>query len=116
MNRTTRAAVIRRDGRRCVRCSSPNNLTVDHIVPRSKLSKLFHDIDKLALFHHMTVERGMCNYQTMCRRCNKGKDDGPAVDYRNSVSLFHKLTGLIKEFELPVTVKQGTPIWREESA
>ena len=114
MNTFTRTAVLRRDGRRCLRCSSPKELTVDHIVPRAAISRLLKDNDTIAAFHHYTVERSYCNYQTLCRRCNKDKSDGKAYDYRGSVSLWYKLINLLDEFEMDIELYEGIPIWRDD--
>lgn len=51
-------AVMRRDGYRCVYCGQYDNLTIDHIIPRSKGGT-----------SHVT------NLQTMCKRCNNAKAD-----------------------------------------
>lgn len=51
-----RAAVYARDWHRCVSCGSPDNLTLDHIVPWSK---------------NGSDNEG--NLQTMCRSCNSRK-------------------------------------------
>lgn len=51
-----RKACYRRDGHRCVKCGSPDNLTCDHIIPRSLGGK-----------NHLR------NLQTMCKSCNEMK-------------------------------------------
>lgn len=53
-----RLAVYKRDGYVCLRCSSNDDLTLDHIVPLSKGGS-------------NTVE----NLQTLCRSCNASKGD-----------------------------------------
>ncbi len=51
-----RWAIYRRDGLQCLNCGSPNNLTLDHIVPVSRGGK-----------SHSR------NLQTLCRSCNARK-------------------------------------------
>lgn len=59
-----RAAVLARDGHRCLKCGSTEGLTLDHIVPRSKGGRSHRE-----------------NLQTLCESCNAEK--GNAVrDYR----------------------------------
>lgn len=58
LSRQTKEAVLARDGYRCVRCGWHKNLTVDHIVPRSRGGS-----------------DGMPNLQTFCYRCNQQKAD-----------------------------------------
>src|SRR5262249_47582701 len=57
--RHVRAAVIRRDGRTCRVCSAVilfgRDLTVDHILPRSR-------------YPHLALDR--TNLRVLCRRCN----------------------------------------------
>ena len=52
----TQLKVFRRDGFKCTKCGSSNDLTVDHIIPESKGG--VHDI---------------ANFQTLCRSCNSVK-------------------------------------------
>lgn len=54
-----RAQVFSRDGFKCVRCQTPNNLTIDHI-----LSVRLGGGDELG------------NLQTLCRSCNSSKGSG----------------------------------------
>lgn len=54
----TRGNVFRRDGYRCVYCGTPHNLTIDHVVPRSKGGKDMWD-----------------NLATACQTCNAQKGD-----------------------------------------
>ena len=54
--KAVRAVVYERDGHRCARCGSPEQLSVDHIVPWSKGGA--HDLS---------------NFQTLCRPCNSSK-------------------------------------------
>jgi hypothetical protein len=59
-----RVRVIREDGRTCTECktriSNPEDITVDHIKPRSKYPKL-------------ALERS--NLRVLCRQCNASKGD-----------------------------------------
>ena len=60
--RNVRRDVIKRDGAICRRCGQrihePNDVTVDHIRPRSK---------------HPHLAFAMSNLQVLCRRCNSSK-------------------------------------------
>lgn len=58
--------IKKRDGYHCLRCGSPYQLTIDHIVP---LAKGGHPTDD-------------DNLQTLCSRCNGQKAD-QSVDYRS---------------------------------
>jgi 5-methylcytosine-specific restriction endonuclease McrA len=58
LSKYTKHAVKGRDGWRCVQCGSRNDLTVDHIRPRSKGG-----------------DSRMRNLQTLCLECNKRKGD-----------------------------------------
>lgn len=51
-----RAAIIKRDGGRCLKCESTDELTVDHIVPRSQGGT-----------------NDFTNLQTLCAACNRAK-------------------------------------------
>jgi 5-methylcytosine-specific restriction endonuclease McrA len=53
-----RALVFKRDGHRCVFCGSPEDLTVDHDVPKAKGGT-----------------NGLDNLQTLCEPCNVRKGD-----------------------------------------
>ena len=53
-----RKKVFKRDGRKCVKCGTSKNLTLDHIIPVSKNGK-----NKLE------------NMQVLCRSCNSSKGD-----------------------------------------
>lgn len=59
-----RRTVLKRDGNRCVKCGSADDLTLDHIVPVSKGGS------------HAIV-----NLQTMCGSCNslKGSSGPPEL-------------------------------------
>ena len=66
--KAARLRVLARDGHACVLCGSESDLTVDHIVARSKGGELYDDD----------------NLRTLCRPCNsrKGaKDTNPRVPY-----------------------------------
>lgn len=111
MNCNTKQTVIERDGERCLRCGSPNELTIDHIVPRSRLNNNITDERRLSRFHARSVRRALCNFQTLCGPCNRLKSNGPAVDYRDSVSLRSKLLHLMSEFGIYEEVIEGTPLY-----
>jgi len=51
-----RNKIFKRDGNKCKKCGSKNNLTIDHIVPFSKGG---------------TTE--INNLQTLCKKCNRKK-------------------------------------------
>lgn len=57
--------IFKRDKFICLRCSSTENLQIDHIIPISKGG-----------------ENKLMNLQTLCRRCNVLKSDN-YKDYRN---------------------------------
>lgn len=57
--RRVRDAVRRRDGA-CLECGTRRDLTVDHIIPRTKAPELAYDPE---------------NLRTLCRRCH-GRADG----------------------------------------
>ena len=60
-----RYAIYSRDGHKCLKCGSSNNLTLDHIRPVSKGgSNKFH------------------NLQTLCEKCNNEKGANE-IDYRS---------------------------------
>lgn len=54
--KTDRAFIFERDGYRCVRCGSPENITIDHIIPLARGGANKRD-----------------NYQTLCGPCNQEK-------------------------------------------
>jgi hypothetical protein len=64
INKNTRQEIYNRDGNKCLKCGSPEELTIDHIVPLSKYG---------------SNER--FNLQTLCKPCNEDKAD-TEVDYR----------------------------------
>jgi 5-methylcytosine-specific restriction protein A len=51
--RNTRRRILRRDGYRCVMCGSPDNLSVDHIIPRV-----------------VRVDNRDHNLRTLCQSCH----------------------------------------------
>lgn len=58
LSQSKRRTVYARDGHACVACGSTDDLTLDHVVPRS----------------HGGADRND-NLQTMCRSCNAMKAD-----------------------------------------
>jgi len=62
--RTIRAEVYERDGHKCLKCGTPEDLTLDHILAISKGGK-------------WTVK----NLQTLCSKCNNAKGV-EFIDYR----------------------------------
>lgn len=54
----SRKNIMKRDGFRCVYCDSSSNLTIDHVVPKSRGGKTSWE-----------------NLVTACSRCNNTKDD-----------------------------------------
>jgi 5-methylcytosine-specific restriction endonuclease McrA len=71
--KAVRLQALERYGRICCKCgASPKwagDINVDHIKPRKFFPELSLDIG---------------NLQPLCRRCNKRKGNGPAVDYRKA--------------------------------
>jgi hypothetical protein len=66
---SVRVAVIERDGKRCLRCRSTRDLTVDHIVPRSRGGS-----------------NDESNLQTLCRKCNSAKNNRISAQEQPDVS------------------------------
>lgn len=64
---SVRQSIFDRDGWKCLRCGTVDNLTIDHIIPQSKGGT--HDSD---------------NLQTLCDRCNKSKKT-KTIDFRRGV-------------------------------
>lgn len=62
----TREAVFERDGNRCLKCGSSNDLSIDHIVPLSKGG-----------------DNDTNNLQTLCKTCNSSKGSS-SKDYRKT--------------------------------
>jgi len=60
-----RENIFIRDGNRCTYCGSPDNLTLDHIVPRSKGGARWDDT----------------NVTTACRPCNQAKGSMSLADF-----------------------------------
>lgn len=58
-----RNRMLKRDGHRCVKCSSKHRLTMDHVIPKSKGGKT-------------TLK----NVQTLCFTCNQEKADRIELD------------------------------------
>ena len=63
-NKRRRLKIFRRDGNKCLKCGTTNNLTLDHIKPKA---------------HGGTSRKS--NLQTLCFKCNNKKAD-TEVDYR----------------------------------
>ena len=59
-----RSRVYHRDGHRCLKCGTDQELTLDEVVPRSKGGKRSYE-----------------NCQTLCRTCN-GEKGNKTIDYR----------------------------------
>ena len=66
VSKNTRLFVLERDNHRCLACGTEENLTLDHIIPRSKGGT--NDID---------------NLQVLCQYCNLSKGVNE-VDYRHN--------------------------------
>lgn len=62
--RKIREFIFKRDGYRCLKCSTKENLSIDHIVAVSK-----------------SGENKLSNLQTLCKSCNSTKSDN-YKDYR----------------------------------
>lgn len=58
MRKIVRDRILKRDGNKCRRCGSSDNLEIDHVIPLSKGGR--HDED---------------NFQTLCRTCNRKKSN-----------------------------------------
>ena len=67
----TRFNIFRRDGYKCIYCGSDKNLTLDHVIPKSRGGK-----------------NNWKNLATCCRKCNRLKDD-------SSVDEFLETTGYV---------------------
>lgn len=68
-----RQQVKERDRYRCLACGSTNNLTIDHILPRS-----------------MDGASSLENFQTMCQPCN-GRKGATIIDFINMPVLQKRL-------------------------
>jgi len=64
IKKAIRDFIYNRDGNICLRCGTPDNLTIDHVIPLSKQGR-----------NHKY------NLQTLCYDCNQDKGDN-IVDYR----------------------------------
>lgn len=72
--------LIRSIYKSCLRCGSPDELEIDHVVPLSKGG---------------TSTLG--NYQVLCRSCNASKNNRNSIDYRPSLLLgnnYHNIRSL----------------------
>jgi len=67
ISKARRFAIYSRDGHCCIYCGSEENLSIDHIVPRSKGGT--DDEQNLA---------------TACRSCNSSKRDRDLIDWRGA--------------------------------
>lgn len=63
--RDVRAQALERDGYACVRCSSIEDLEVDHILELQHYPQLAYDLD---------------NLQTLCQPCHVDKGNEPEVE------------------------------------
>lgn len=64
---TKREKILQRDGFACLRCGARQNLTLDHIIPKSRGGT--------------NCQR---NLQTLCGGCNKAKGNKNCKDYRKN--------------------------------
>jgi 5-methylcytosine-specific restriction endonuclease McrA len=90
----SRQNVFRRDGNKCIYCGSHDDLTLDHVLPKSRGGKTNWD-----------------NLVTACRRCNSRKGDLtpeemgfslPKKPYKPSFIMFLRdFAGSIEENWLP---------------
>jgi hypothetical protein len=69
-----RARILTRDGNACQHCGTTDNLTIDHIHPRSRGGSGEDD-----------------NLQTLCRRCNSAKNNRLASSMVGSTSDQHRV-------------------------
>lgn len=88
-----RQAIFKRDGFKCIICGATDNLTLDHIIPRSKGG---------------TSEPE--NLQTLCKRCNTSK--GNKLDFMSAQQEGNGgLTSIQPRTELePNSIRDGTLI------
>lgn len=66
-------SVLKRDGFKCVLCSSSKNLEVDHIVPFAKLKKLYcvGTLEEAVIYPEFwDIDNG----RTLCRKCHWNTD------------------------------------------
>jgi len=59
LHKNEKERIKRRDGNKCLRCGSTKHLTVDHIIPKSILTKTKKHVGYIGN-----------NYQTLCQPCN----------------------------------------------
>lgn len=64
-----RKKVLKKYGEICMKCSSTENIAVDHIKPRSLYQELELDIE---------------NLQVLCKKCNSIKSNKNCEDYRDN--------------------------------
>lgn len=94
VSESVRQAVFDRDGRACKECKSTDDLSIDHIVPRSKGGS--HDED---------------NLQTLCRRCNSAKSNRQAkADLNQSSANDRPTIGQPSQGQSPLIPDSGFPI------
>lgn len=72
VSKKTKKSILLRDGYKCLCCGSKKDLTVDHIIPRSKGGL-----------------NNKNNLQTLCFNCNQSKGT-TVIDYRKSKPLMVK--------------------------
>lgn len=95
MKSHARHRILRRDGGRCLRCGTEDNLTLDHIVAKQVLRNLLSP-KMYAKFNAQANLADYCNLQTLCARCNQRKQCD-VVDYRDDDSLYATLNSLLIE-------------------
>lgn len=94
VSESVRQAVFDRDGRACKECKSTDDLSIDHIVPRSKGGS--HDED---------------NLQTLCRRCNSAKNNRQAKsDLDQSSANDRPMIGKPSQGQSPLIPDSGFPL------
>lgn len=69
-----------RDGAKCAKCGSPNELTIDHIIPVSLLAFFGIKVE-----HTYNLKKHGHNLQLLCRACNSLKSN--RVDWSDPRSL-----------------------------
>lgn len=113
--RRTRPASRRRTGSVCARCGARASdgipITLDHIVPRARLSDTPEVRDHPAN-HQWTCgdlirpharpdpKTGRVRYWVARRGCNEQKADGPAVDYRGDPARHRLLLELLADHQI----------------
>lgn len=70
VSKELRQFIYSRDGFKCLKCNTKNNLSVDHIVPFSKGGRTL-----------------IYNLQTLCISCNSNKSDKNQISYLNTIIL-----------------------------